>query len=67
MPRSYREEQIHWGITTALQFLLMSGKSTYSVEDIMNIARMFDVEDNLIARLSYVPNDLEDGGYNHFA
>ena len=59
MPRSYRDEQNRWGITTALQILLMSGKSTYTVADLMDVAQMFDVTDDLFKRMSYVPNDLE--------
>jgi hypothetical protein len=59
MPRSYRDEQNRWGITTALQTLLMLGKSTYTVTDLMDVARMFDVTDDLFNRMDYVPDDLE--------
>jgi hypothetical protein len=59
MPRSYREEWQSWGITTALQTLLMSGKATYTIKDIMGIARIYAVEDDLLHRMSYVPDDLE--------
>lgn len=59
MSRSYREEWCSWGIATALQSLLMHQKETYSVIDIMNVARMYQVDEQLLSRLSYVPDDLE--------
>ena len=59
MPRSYRDEQNRWGITTALQILLMLGKSTYTVNDLMDVAQMFDVTDDLLNRMDYVPDNLE--------
>ena len=60
LTRSYREEWIEWGITTSLQTLLMyMPKEYYSVEDLMSVARMYGVEEQLLHRMSYVPDDLE--------
>jgi len=54
--RSYREEQQRWGITTALQMLMLfkytRKTSVLTFEDVWDIARMFDVEDDLKLRLS---------------
>jgi len=54
--RSYREEQQRWGITTALQMLMLfkytRKNETLSYEDVWDIARVFDVEDDLKGRLS---------------
>jgi hypothetical protein len=63
MPRSYREEWQGWGIVTGLQTLLLNmrvdGKDTASTADILLIARMYQLEDDLLKRMSYVPDDLE--------
>jgi hypothetical protein len=59
MPRSYREEWCEWGITTALQSLLILKKDTYTIHDIMTIADIYAVKEQLLHRLSYVPDDLE--------
>ena len=60
MSRSYREEWIEWGMATVLQTLLMfNPKELYTVEDLMDVARIYSVEDQLIKRMSYVPDDLE--------
>ena len=56
---SYRENWQEWGITTALQTLLMTKKQTFTVEDVMDVARIYGVTDQLLHRLSYVPDDLE--------
>jgi hypothetical protein len=63
MPRSYREEWQEWGIVTGLQILLLnmhvSKKEVASTADILLVARMFEAEDQLLRRMSYVPDDLE--------
>ena len=63
MPRSYREEWQSWGIVTGLQTLLLNmqvdGKQSASTADILLIARMYQLEDDLLTRMSYVPDDLE--------
>jgi len=67
MPRSYVEEWQSWGIVTGLQTLLLNmqvdGKKTASTADILLIARMYRVEEDLLKRMSYVPDDLEDWDY----
>ncbi len=64
MPRSYVEEWQSWGIVTGLQTLLLNmqvdGKETASTADILLIARMYQLEEDLLKRMSYVPDDLED-------
>jgi hypothetical protein len=64
MPRSYVEEWQSWGIVTGLQTLLLNmqvdGKETASTADILLIARIYQLEEDLLKRMSYVPNDLED-------
>jgi hypothetical protein len=60
LTRSYRDDWQNWGITTALQTLLMAQKQVYTIEDIMNVARWYAVEDQLLHRLSYVPDDLNE-------
>jgi hypothetical protein len=64
MPRSYVEEWQSWGIVTGLQTLLLNmqvdGKQTASTADILLIARMYQLEEDLLKRMSYVPDDLED-------
>jgi hypothetical protein len=59
LSRSYRDEWCEWGIATALQTLLMHQKQIYTVTDIMDVARMYQVDEQLLHRLSYVPDDLE--------
>ena len=59
MERSYKEEWIAWGMATVLQSLLMYQKPPYTVQDLMNIARWYGVEEQLIDRMSYVPNSLD--------
>ena len=59
MARSYRDEWSEWGIVTALQTLLMYQKPPYTVEDLLNVAKMYGVEEQLIKRISYVPNSTE--------
>jgi hypothetical protein len=63
MPRSYRDEWQAWGIVTGLQTLLLNmqvdGKQTATTTDILLIARMYQVEEDLLQRMSYVPDDLE--------
>ena len=59
MPRSYRDEWQCWGITTALQVLLMYGKPPYTVEDLMSVANQFGVTEDLLHRMTYVPDSLE--------
>jgi len=63
MPRSYREEQQAWGIVTGLQTLLLNmqvdGKQTANTADILLVARMYQLEEDLLKRMSYVPDDLE--------
>jgi|LakMenEpi03Aug12_release.lakeMendotaPanAssembly.Ray.scaffolds.fasta_scaffold3365787_1 hypothetical protein len=59
MARSYRDEWSEWGICTALQTLLMYQKPPYTVEDLMNVAKMYGVDEQLIERMSYVPNSTE--------
>ena len=60
LTRSYRDEWHNWGITTALQTLLMyMPKESYSIEDLMSVARLYGVEEQLLHRMSYVPDDLE--------
>ena len=63
MPRSYREEWQGWGIATGLQVLLLNmhvdKKEVATTADILLVARMFEVEDQLLRRMSYVPDDLE--------
>ena len=63
MPRSYRDEWQSWGIVTGLQTLLLNmqvdGKQTASTTDILLIARMYQLEEDLLQRMSYVPDDLE--------
>ena len=63
MPRSYREEQQSWGIVTGLQTLLLNmqvdGKQTADTADILLVARMYQLEEDLLKRMSYVPDDLE--------
>jgi len=64
MPRSYVEEWQSWGIVTGLQTLLLNmqvdGKETASTADILLTARMYQLEEDLLKRMSYVPDDLED-------
>jgi hypothetical protein len=64
MPRSYVEEWQSWGIVTGLQTLLLNmqvdGKETASTADILLIARIYQLEEDLLKRMSYVPDDLED-------
>ena len=64
MPRSYVEEWQSWGIVTGLQTLLLNmqvdGKETATTADILLIARMYQLEEDLLKRMSYVPDDLED-------
>jgi hypothetical protein len=50
--RSYKEEAIEWGITTALQQVLgYELKTSYDVIDIAKVARFFNVSDQLLSRL----------------
>jgi hypothetical protein len=67
MPRSYVEEWQSWGIVTGLQTLLLNmqvdGKETASTADILLTARMYQLEEDLLKRMSYVPDDLEDLDY----
>tara|TARA_R110000823_G_scaffold311382_1_gene436826 strand:- start:42 stop:245 length:204 start_codon:yes stop_codon:yes gene_type:complete len=58
--RSYREDWQRWGITTALQTLLMQEKNSYTLEDILNVARLYDVTEDLFKRLSYIPETAEE-------
>ena len=60
--RSYRDEWSAWGITTALQTLVMYQQPPYSLEDVMNVARIYGVTDQLIERMSYVPDTIEGYG-----
>ena len=46
-------------MATALQSLLMYQQPPYTVEDLMNVARWYGVEDQLIDRMSYVPDSIE--------
>ena len=60
MTRSYRDEWNEWGFVTALQCLLMYGKPPYSTQDILTLAKCFGVDEQLLKRMSYVPDTLED-------
>lgn len=58
--RSYREENISWGITTALQMLLYQqhfGKPSISFEDVWDVARIFAVTDDLYKRTEYLRSE----------
>ena len=61
--RSYTEEWQSWGIVTGLQTLLMSmladGKNTATTADILLVARCYQLEEQLLHRMSYVADDLE--------
>ena len=59
MTRSYRDEWQEWGITTALQMLLLYAKPPYTVLDVMQVAKDYGVEEDLLKRISYVPDTLE--------
>lgn len=49
---SYKEQWAMWGITTALQSLILMEKDTYTVADFLNIAKYYKVEDMLIERFT---------------
>ena len=59
MTRSYRDEWNVWGFVTALQSLLMYGQAPYTTQDILTLARCYGVEEDLLKRMSYVPDSLE--------
>jgi len=65
--RSYSEEWQSWGIVTGLQTLLLNmqvdGKQTATTADILLTARMYQLEEELLKRMSYVPDDLEELDY----
>ena len=65
--RSYVEEWQSWGIVTGLQTLLLNmqadGKQTATTADILFIARIYQLEEDLLKRMSYVPDDLEELDY----
>jgi hypothetical protein len=65
--RSYVEEWQSWGIVTGLQTLLLNmqadGKQTATTADILLIARIYQLEEDLLKRMSYVPDDLEELDY----
>lgn len=64
MTRSYRDEWNEWGFVTALQNLLMYSEPPYSTQQIMLLARCYGVEEELIKRMSYVPDTLENYDLN---
>jgi hypothetical protein len=55
-----KDKYATWGITTALQTLLMFQKDSYTIEDIMGVARMYSVEEDLLKRLSFVPETINE-------
>ena len=55
-----KDKYATWGITTALQTLLMFQKDSYTIEDIMGVARMYSVEEDLLKRLSFVPENINE-------
>jgi len=65
--RSFVEEWQSWGIVTGLQTLLLNmqadGKQTATTADILLIARIYQLEEDLLKRMSYVPDDLEELDY----
>jgi len=63
--RSYREEWIEWGITTALQSLLIMHRDTYTSADILSIARIYGVDDALLHRMSYCPDTVQEIQESH--
>ena len=69
--RSYVEEWQSWGIVTGLQTLLLNmqadGKQTATTADILLIARIYQLEEDLLKRMSYVPDDLEELDYKQLS
>ena len=63
--RKYQDKWANWGIVTGLQSLLMLQYETYTAADILKIARMFQVETELLHRMSYVPATVEEIPESH--
>jgi hypothetical protein len=58
--RSYRDEWQEWGIVTGLQTLLMLQHENYTAEHILQVARMYGVDNQLLHRMSYVPPTIDE-------
>ena len=51
------------GLQTRLLNMQVDGKQTASTADILLTARMYQLEEELLKRMSYVPDDLEELDY----